>query len=209
MPRVAPVLIASDVGLLWFFLRNADMAQVWAEMPGPSRTAHGRRARDRDLRPARCGGGNPVPLRETHFSNAFQATVMGLRSFLCPPGREVIRPLLLARRGLPATAALPRSSSSASWTWWLSWRSLPNLRPDGRPSPIRPNRPTSRGSGRGRLAAAARHALTGVCGRWAPGASRPLGPWVEHCCRRGWREWSRIRGVVYAGLRVMRSHDAC
>ena len=48
-----------------------------------------------------------APLGETHFSNAFQATVIGFAASFLLPARagEVIRPLLLARReGLPATA---------------------------------------------------------------------------------------------------------
>jgi uncharacterized protein (TIRG00374 family) len=47
------------------------------------------------------------PLGETHFANAFRATVIGFAATFLLPARagEVIRPLLLARReGLPATA---------------------------------------------------------------------------------------------------------
>jgi glycosyltransferase 2 family protein len=109
--RVRSVLILLlTLGLLWFFLRNADMAQVWAEM---------RRARPGLLMAAVLVTGVTFvlralrwqyvlsPLGETHFSNAFQATVIGFAASFLLPARagEVIRPLLLARReGLPATA---------------------------------------------------------------------------------------------------------
>ena len=109
--RVRTVLILLlTIGLLWFFLRNADMAQVWAEM---------RRARPGQLLAAVLVTGLTYalralrwqyvlsPLGETHFSNAFRATVIGFAATFLLPARagEVIRPLLLARReGLPATA---------------------------------------------------------------------------------------------------------
>ena len=109
--RVRTVLILLlTFGLLWFFLRNADMAQVWAEM---------RRARPGLLLAAVLVTGLTYalralrwqyvlsPLGETHFWNAFRATVIGFAATFLLPARagEVIRPLLLARReGLPATA---------------------------------------------------------------------------------------------------------
>ena len=109
--RVRTVLILLlTFGLLWFFLRNADMGQVWAEM---------RRARPGLLVAAVLVTGLTYalrafrwqyvlsPLGETHFSNAFRATVIGFAATFLLPARagEVIRPLLLARReGLPATA---------------------------------------------------------------------------------------------------------
>jgi uncharacterized protein (TIRG00374 family) len=109
--RVRSVLILLlTVGLLWFFFRNADMAQVWAEM---------RRARPGLLLGAVLVTGLTYalralrwqyvlsPLGETHFANAFRATVIGFAATFLLPARagEVIRPLLLARReGLPATA---------------------------------------------------------------------------------------------------------
>jgi uncharacterized protein (TIRG00374 family) len=109
--RVRSVLILLlTVGLLWFFFRNADMAQVWAEM---------RRARPGLLLVAVLVTGLTYalralrwqyvlsPLGETHFANAFRATVIGFAATFLLPARagEVIRPLLLARReGLPATA---------------------------------------------------------------------------------------------------------
>jgi glycosyltransferase 2 family protein len=109
--RVRSVLILLlTFGLLWFFFRNADMAQVWAEM---------RRARPGLLLGAVLLTGLTYalralrwqyvlsPLGETHFANAFRATVIGFAATFLLPARagEVIRPLLLARReGLPATA---------------------------------------------------------------------------------------------------------
>jgi uncharacterized protein (TIRG00374 family) len=109
--RVRTVLILLlTLGLLGYFLRNADMAQVWAEI--------------RRARPALLAGAVLItgatyvlralrwqyvlaPLGRTHFSNAFRATVIGFAATFLLPARagEVIRPLLLARReGLPATA---------------------------------------------------------------------------------------------------------
>jgi uncharacterized protein (TIRG00374 family) len=109
--RIRTVLILLlTFGLLWFFLRNADMAQVWAEM---------RRARPGLLVAAVLVTGLTYalralrwqyvlsPLGKTHYSNAFRATVIGFAATFLLPARagEVIRPLLLARReGLPATA---------------------------------------------------------------------------------------------------------
>lgn len=109
--RVRTVLILLlTFGLLWFFLRNADMAQVWAEM---------RRARPGLLVAAVLVTGLTYalralrwqyvlsPLGKTHYANAFRATVIGFAATFLLPARagEVIRPLLLARReGLPATA---------------------------------------------------------------------------------------------------------
>lgn len=109
--RVRSVLILLlTFGLLWFFFRNADMAQVWAEM---------RRARPGLLLGAVVVTGMTYalralrwqyvlsPLGETHFANAFRATVIGFAATFLLPARagEVIRPLLLARsEGLPATA---------------------------------------------------------------------------------------------------------
>ena len=109
--RVRTVLILLlTIGLLWFFLRNADMAQVWAEI---------RRARPLLLLAAVLVTGLTyvlralrwqyvlAPLGHARFSNAFRATVIGFAATFLLPARagEVIRPLLLARReGLPATA---------------------------------------------------------------------------------------------------------
>jgi glycosyltransferase 2 family protein len=109
--RVRTVLILLlTIGLLGYFLRNADMSQVWAEI---------RRARPALLAAAVFITGLTyvlralrwqyvlAPLGVTHFSNAFRATVIGFAATFLLPARagEVIRPLLLARReGLPATA---------------------------------------------------------------------------------------------------------
>jgi uncharacterized protein (TIRG00374 family) len=110
--RVRTVLILLlTIGLLWFFFRNADMAQVWAEI---------RRARPLLLLAAVLVTGLTyvlralrwqyvlAPLGHVHFGNAFRATVIGFAATFLLPARagEVIRPLVLARReGLPATAA--------------------------------------------------------------------------------------------------------
>ena len=98
-------------GLLAFFLRNADMAGVWAET---------RRARPdllivsvvvtaltyvlRALRWQYL----LAPIGPTRFGNAFRSTVIGFAASFLLPARagEVIRPYLLARKeGLSATAA--------------------------------------------------------------------------------------------------------
>ena len=111
-PRVRNVLIfLLTLGLLAFFLRNADMAAVWAET--------------RRARPLLLVGALIVtaltyalralrwlyllaPLGTVHFGVAFRTTVIGFAATFLLPARagEVIRPYLLARReGLPATAA--------------------------------------------------------------------------------------------------------
>jgi uncharacterized protein (TIRG00374 family) len=110
--RVRTVLILLlTFGLLWFFLRHANMAQVWGEM---------RRARPMLLVAALLVTVVTyvlralrwqyllAPLGHTHFATAFRATVIGFAASFLLPARagEVIRPFLLARReGLPATAA--------------------------------------------------------------------------------------------------------
>jgi uncharacterized protein (TIRG00374 family) len=98
-------------GLLAFFLRNADMAGVWAET---------RRANAGFLALAAVVTGLTyvlralrwqyllAPIGHTRFSTAFRATVIGFAASFLLPARagEVIRPYLLARReGLSATAA--------------------------------------------------------------------------------------------------------
>ena len=99
------------LGLLAFFLRNADMAGVWSET---------RRARTdllvlavfftaityvlRALRWQYL----LAPIGKTHFANAFRTTVIGFAASFLLPARagEVIRPYLLARKeNLSATAA--------------------------------------------------------------------------------------------------------
>jgi uncharacterized protein (TIRG00374 family) len=110
--RVRSALIfILTVGLLGFFLRNADMGAVWAET---------RRAVASDLLLALVATLATyvvravrwqyllAPIGHTRFSIAFKATVIGFAASFLLPARagEVIRPYLLARReGLSATAA--------------------------------------------------------------------------------------------------------
>ena len=99
------------IGLLAFFLRNADLAGVWAET---------RRARAGLLILALIATGVTyvvralrwqyllAPIGHTHFAVAFRMTVIGFAANLLLPARagEVIRPYLLARReNLSPTAA--------------------------------------------------------------------------------------------------------
>jgi uncharacterized protein (TIRG00374 family) len=110
--RVRSVLILLlTLGLLAFFLRNADMAGVWSET---------RRARPDLLALAVVVTGATyvlralrwqyllAPIGKTHFGTAFRATVIGFAASFLLPARagEVIRPYLLARKErLSATAA--------------------------------------------------------------------------------------------------------
>ena len=110
--RVRAVLICLlTIGLLAFFLRNADMAGVWAET---------RRARPDFLVLALMVTALTyvlralrwqyllAPIGSTHFGNAFRTTVIGFAASFLLPARagEVIRPYLLARKEhLSATAA--------------------------------------------------------------------------------------------------------
>lgn len=110
-PRVRTVLIfLLTLGLLGFFLRNADMAAVWAET---------RRADPLLLFLAVVSTGGAyvlravrwqyllAPIGPTRFSTAFRATVIGFAASFLLPARagEVIRPYVLARReGLSVTA---------------------------------------------------------------------------------------------------------
>ncbi len=110
--RARAILICLlTIGLLAFFLRNADMAGVWAET---------RRARTDLLVLALIVTAITYVLRalrwqyllepigRTHFSNAFRTTVIGFAASFLLPARagEVIRPYLLARKeNLSATAA--------------------------------------------------------------------------------------------------------
>ncbi len=105
------VVIALAIGLLAVFLRNADLAQVWASVT-KART-------DFLLLSLALTCGTFVvraerwqyllgPLGKTRFSTVFRATVIGFAASAVLPARagEVIRPYLLARReGLSATAA--------------------------------------------------------------------------------------------------------
>ena len=111
-PRVRTALILLvTVGLLAFFLRDADMAGVWAET---------RRADPRLLTIALIATiGTYVlrawrwqsmlaPLGATRFTNALRTTIIGFAASAVLPARagEVLRPYLLARREhLNATAA--------------------------------------------------------------------------------------------------------
>lgn len=105
------LVLALTFGLLAYFLRNADMAGVWAEtrhadplllLLGVSTTAAAyvlRAYRWQYLL---------APIGPTRFSVAFETTVIGFAASFLLPARagEVLRPYLLARREqLPATAA--------------------------------------------------------------------------------------------------------
>lgn len=104
-------MTALAVGLLWFFLRHADLGRVWAEM----RTARVellalsvvltlvmylvRAERWQYLL---------EPLGPTRYWVAFRTTVIGFAAIFLLPARagEVLRPYLLAKHeGLPVTAA--------------------------------------------------------------------------------------------------------
>jgi glycosyltransferase 2 family protein len=110
--RVRTILVfLLTLGLLAFFLRDADMSGVWMET---------RRARPELLGIALILTGLTyvlralrwqyllAPIGPTHFANAFRTTVVGFAASFLLPARagEVIRPYLLARReGFAATAA--------------------------------------------------------------------------------------------------------
>jgi uncharacterized protein (TIRG00374 family) len=105
------LIVLLTIGLLAFFLRDANMSEVWAET---------RRADPRLLLLAFVTTGLTyvlrayrwqyllAPIGPTHFRTAFRTTVIGFAATSLLPARagEVIRPYLLARReGLSATAA--------------------------------------------------------------------------------------------------------
>jgi hypothetical protein len=110
--RVRTVLIlVLTLGLLAFFLRNADVGAIWSET---------RRARPSMLLGALTATLFTyilrafrwqyllAPIGHTRFANALRTTVIGFAATFLLPARagEVIRPYLLARKeGLPATAA--------------------------------------------------------------------------------------------------------
>jgi uncharacterized protein (TIRG00374 family) len=108
--RAALVLLLT-VGLLAYFLRNANMASVWAETRQASGgllllvlcitiLTYGLRAYRWQYLLA--------PIGATHFAAAFETTVIGFAANFLLPARagEVLRPYLLSRRErLPATAA--------------------------------------------------------------------------------------------------------
>lgn len=98
------------LGLLGFFLRNADMTGVWAETrrapPGMLAIALVVTGLTYLLRALRWQY-LLAPIGTTRFSTAFRMTVIGFAASFLLPARagEIIRPYLLARReGLPATA---------------------------------------------------------------------------------------------------------
>lgn len=111
-PRVRTVLILLlTFGLLAYFLRDADMREVWAETCRADGTA---------LLLALAATGLTyvlralrwqyllAPIGPTRFATAFRTTVIGFAASALLPARagEVIRPYLLARKeGLSATAA--------------------------------------------------------------------------------------------------------
>lgn len=111
-PRARTVLIfLLTLGLLAFFLRNADMRGVWAETrraePLPLVLATVATLATYLLRALRWQY-LLAPIGPTRFSTAFRTTVIGFAASFLLPARagEVIRPYLLARReNLSATAA--------------------------------------------------------------------------------------------------------
>jgi glycosyltransferase 2 family protein len=111
-PPVRTALIfLLTIGLLAFFLRNADVEKVWAATrqanPLLLALAVGVTGMTYVLRAFRWQY-LLAPLGHVHFGNAFRTTVIGFAATFLLPARagEVIRPYLLARReGLPATAA--------------------------------------------------------------------------------------------------------
>ena len=111
-PRARTVLILLlTFGLLAYFLRNADMREVWAETRGADPWALA-------LALAATGATYVLralrwqyllaPIGPTHFSTAFRTTIIGFAANALLPARagEVIRPYLLAKReGISATSA--------------------------------------------------------------------------------------------------------
>ena len=109
--RLRTVLILLlTLGLLGYFLRGADMREVWAETrradPGDLLLALVATAVTYLLRAFRWQY-LLAPIGPTHFVTAFRTTVIGFAANgLLPRAGEVIRPYLLARRErLSATAA--------------------------------------------------------------------------------------------------------
>ena len=111
-PRVRTILVfALTLGLLGFFLRNADMSAVWAETRRANAAlliaAVFTTLATYALRAFRWQY-LLAPIGPTRFSTAFRATVIGFAASFLLPARagEVIRPYLLARReGLSGSAA--------------------------------------------------------------------------------------------------------
>jgi uncharacterized protein (TIRG00374 family) len=106
----AGAILALTIGLLAFFLRNADLAGVWAEMRSADPVLFGlatlvtltaylvRAVRWQTLL---------APLGRVHFWTAFRTTVIGFAASVILPARagEILRPYLLARREGLSTAA--------------------------------------------------------------------------------------------------------
>ncbi len=111
-PRARTVLILLlTIGLLAYFLRDANMREVWAETrradPILIALALGATFATYVLRALRWQY-LLAPIGPTRFTTAFRTTVIGFAASAVLPARagEVIRPYLLARReGLRATAA--------------------------------------------------------------------------------------------------------
>lgn len=107
--RAAFILVLT-IGLLAFFLRNADLAAVWAEVraadPGLLAAATVLTLSTYLIRTVRWQA-LLGPLGRVRFWEAFRATVIGFASSVILPARagEFLRPYLLARREqLSATA---------------------------------------------------------------------------------------------------------
>ena len=107
----AGFILVLTVGLLAFFLRNANLSAVWAEMraadPGLLILATVVTLSSYLIRAARWQA-LLRPLGRVRFSSAFETTVIGFAASVILPARagEFLRPYLLARREqLSATAA--------------------------------------------------------------------------------------------------------
>lgn len=105
------VILASTVGLLALFLRQANLADVWREIrlasPGYLALSVGMTLFTYLVRAGRWQA-MLQPLGRPSYMNAFRATVIGFAANSLLPARagEVLRPYLLARReGLSATSA--------------------------------------------------------------------------------------------------------
>ena len=112
------IVIGLAVGLIAFFLRNADLGRVWASVtaarPDYLLLALGLTAVSFLIRAERWQY-LLAPLGPTRFWVVFRTTVIGFGASAVLPARagEVIRPYLLARReGLRATAAFATSCRS-------------------------------------------------------------------------------------------------
>jgi hypothetical protein len=107
----AGFILVLTIGLLAFFLRNADLGVVWAEMraadPAILAVATLATLSSYLIRAARWQA-LLRPLGRVRFSSSFRATMIGFAASVVLPARagEFLRPYLLARREqLSATAA--------------------------------------------------------------------------------------------------------